>query len=400
MLFPSLERKLRETEFYDHQDKVSGHQNFRVLLPIRSPLHNGHSAADGQLGGIIKMYREWQFCGDTAWMSKLYPVVKQSLDFAIEQWDPNHSGLIVEPHHNTYDIEFWGAEPMNSGFYLGALKAFIEMSKALSLPHQLYLSLYQRGQEKFETLYNGEYYRQNTQWTGLKNVLDLKNENSETKALISAEGPKYQYWNGCLSDALIGIWLSELSGLDGLIDESKLRSTLKSIVQYNHKSSLLNHCNPQRPGFACADESGLLLCTWPNGDKPSLPFVYSDELWTGIEYQVASHLMMKGDYASGKMLVQSVRSRYDGTIRNPFSEYECGQWYARAMSSYALLYAASGVRYDGLTQTLTINETHKEETYFVSTPSGFGTITINGSNTKIKPYLGSLKIKTIKVLKI
>lgn len=398
LLFPRLERGLRETEFAIHQDNVTGHQNFRVLLPIRAPHHNGHSAADGQLGGIIKMYRDWRISGDTAWMAKLYPTVKQSLDFSIEQWDPSHIGLIVEPHHNTYDIEFWGAEPMNSGFYLGALKAFIEMSQALSLPHPLYLSLYQRGQEKFESLFNGEYYRQLTQWTGLKSVLDTRSENSETQTLISAEGPKYQYGNGCLSDALIGIWLSEISGLDGLIDETKLKSTLKYIVQYNHKSCLLSHCNPQRPGFACADESGLLLCTWPHGDKPSLPFVYSDELWTGIEYQVASHLMMKGNYDSGKMLVQSVRSRYNGRIRNPFSEYECGQWYARAMSSYALLYAASGVRYDGLTQTLTVKETLKAETYFVSTPTGFGTVSINGTHTQVRAYLGSLNIKKIRVL--
>ncbi|NTW95320.1 MAG: hypothetical protein HGB31_01705 [Erysipelotrichaceae bacterium] len=400
LLFPTLERGLRETEFTVHQDSITGHQNFRVLLPIRPPLHHGHSAADGQLGGIIKMYREWKISGDTAWMYKLYPEVKRSLDFAIEQWDPNHIGLIVEPHHNTYDIEFWGAEPMNSGFYLGALMAFVEMSKALSLPHELYLSLYKRGRKEFESLFNGEYFFQKTQWTGLRSTLDIKDENSETKALIRLEGPKYQYGNGCLSDALIGIWLSELAGLHDLIDESKLKSTLNSIVQYNYKASLLNHCNPQRPGFACADESGLLLCTWPHGDKPSLPFVYSDELWTGIEYQVASHLMMKGNYESGRMLVQSIRRRYDGKIRNPFSEYECGQWYARAMSSYALLYAASGVRYDGLTQTLTVRKTLKEEVYFICTPTGFGTISIKGADSTVKPYFGTMNIKKINVLGI
>jgi len=329
----------------------------------------------------------------------IYPAVKQSLDFAIQQWDPTHTGLIIEPHHNTYDIEFWGAEPMNSGYYLGALQAFIQMSKALSLPYQTYAGLLKSGRDRFETvLFNGEYFAQKTQWTGLKSTLDLTKENPETKALISAEGPKYQYGNGCLSDALVGIWLSEISGLHDLIDETKLRSTLKSIVRYNHKSSLWDHCNPQRPGFACADESGLLLCTWPFNDKPSLPFVYSDELWTGIEYQVASHLLMKGDTESGKRLVRSVRTRYDGRIRNPFSEYECGQWYARAMSSYALLSGASQMNYNGLTQTLTIRETQKKESYFICTPTGFGHVSIQGNEVTVCPVSGTIKVKTINVV--
>lgn len=398
-LFPRLERGLRETEFQVHQDPVSGHQNFRVLLPIRSPQHLGHSAADGQLGGIIKLYREWRFCGDTGWMSGLFPAARQSLDFAIAQWDPDQSGLIVEPHHNTYDIEFWGAEPMNSGYYLGALKAMVLMSQALGLPAQNYQTLFDKGRAAFETtLYNGEYFHQKTRWLDLRTRFDLSQENPETQNLLRKEGPKYQYGSGCLSDALVGIWLSEVAGLTDLIDPVKLKSTLNAIVTYNHKASLQDHSNPQRPGYACADESGLLLCTWPQGSKPSLPFVYSDEIWTGIEYQVASHLIMKGQMDLGKTLVSSVRKRYDGTIRNPYSEYECGQWYARAMSSYALIQAASGLHYDGLTQTLSIPQSSTPQTFFVCTPEGFGTVTTQGDTVHLQPSRGTfahLKIRRV-----
>ena len=80
-----------------------------------------------------------------------------------------------------------------------------------------------------------------------------------------------------------------------------------------------------------------MLCTWPKGGELTLPFVYSNEVWTGIEYQVASHLMMTGHVAKGLEIVRAVRDRYDGRVRNPFNEYECGHWYARAMSSYGLL---------------------------------------------------------------
>ena len=71
-LFPELERTLRETEFNVSQN-TEGHQNFRVSLPISEPPHNFYSAADGQLGGIMKVYREWRISGNTDWMKALFP---------------------------------------------------------------------------------------------------------------------------------------------------------------------------------------------------------------------------------------------------------------------------------------------------------------------------------------
>ena len=47
----------------------------------------------------------------------------------------------------------------------------------------------------------------------------------------------------------------------------------------------------------------------------------------------------------GLTLVKAVRNRYDGHVRNPFNEYECGSYYARAMSSYALLHSRGLFRY-------------------------------------------------------
>ena len=106
-LFPALERSLRETELRVGQDDT-GHQNFRVALPIQESAHDFYAAADGQLGGIIKVHREWRISGDTEWLRGLWPRVRSSLDYCIRTWDPGRRGLPVEPQHNTYDIEFWG----------------------------------------------------------------------------------------------------------------------------------------------------------------------------------------------------------------------------------------------------------------------------------------------------
>ena len=71
-LFPHLERTLRETEFGPSQNDA-GHQTFRSALPIRPLEHDFHAAADGQLGGIMKVFREWRISGDTAWLRALWP---------------------------------------------------------------------------------------------------------------------------------------------------------------------------------------------------------------------------------------------------------------------------------------------------------------------------------------
>jgi hypothetical protein len=136
--------------------------------------------------------------------------------------------------------------------------------------------------------------------------------------------------------------------LNPVLDAAKVRSHLKSVHRHNFKGDLSAHSNPQRSTYAIGREGGLLLCTWPLGNMPSLPFVYSNEVWTGIEYQAASHMIMMGLIDEGLEIVRACRARYDGTVRNPFDEYEWGHWYARAMASYALIQAFSGARFDAV----------------------------------------------------
>src|SRR5690606_17588665 len=92
--------------------------------------------------------------------------------------------------------------------------------------------------------------------------------------------------------------------------------------------------------------AGLLMCSWPDGGEPTYPFVYSDEVWTGTEYQVAAHLLLEGFVTEAVEIVEAVRARHDGVKRNPWNEVECGHHYARSMSSFALLLAATGFRCD------------------------------------------------------
>ena len=399
-LFPSMERSLRESEFMVNQNKA-GHQTFRSTLPIRPVIHDFHSAADGQLGGIMKAYREWRIFGNTAWLKSLYPNVKRSLDYCIEVWDPRETGALEEPHHNTYDIEFWGANGMCTSFYTGALQAIVLMGKSIGEDVSRYESLLAKSIDYMENkLYDGEYFIQNIQWKGLNAPDPIELQSFQTQyskeaiAVLEKEGPKYQYGAGCLSDGVLGSWLLLVCGMPEAIDKAKITSHLVAVHKYNLKENLLNHANPQRPTFAMGDDGGLLLCSWPKGGKLQLPFVYSDEAWTGIEYQVASHLMFEGEIEKGLDIVRACRKRYDGRIRNPYNEYECGSWYARAMSSYGLLEGMTGIRYDAVDGILYIDSRVGDNfTSFLSTNSGFGNVGLKNGKPFLDVKYGSINVK-------
>jgi uncharacterized protein (DUF608 family) len=402
-LFPALERSLRATEFCESQNE-EGHQNFRSTLPIKPADHKFHAAADGQLGGMMKVHREWRISGDSEWLRKIYPMVKKSMDYCIESWDPKHKGVIEEPHHNTYDIEFWGPDGMHSSFYVGALEAMVAMGAHLGQDVRLYRELATSGRKYMENeLFDGEYFIQKIQTSGLvakdpATAQSFGGEYSdEAKELLKKEGPKYQYGKGCLSDGVLGAWIARMCGLADPIDVRKTSSHLKAVHRHNLKHTLAEHANPQRPSFALGDDGGLLLCSWPKGGKLSLPFVYSDEVWTGIEHQVASHLMLLGHVKEGLDIVRASRNRYDGRYRNPFNEYECGHWYARALSSYGYLQALTGARYDAVSKTLYVDSKVGDFTSFISTATGFGTITLKQGKVSVKPYQGTISPEKIVV---
>ncbi|MDR1190679.1 MAG: hypothetical protein LBK60_03310 [Verrucomicrobiales bacterium] len=400
-LFPRLERGIREQELLRSM-AADGHVNFRAALPDGPRLHNFHAAADGQLGGIMKVWREWQISGDEAWLRKMWPQARLSLEFCIGQWDPDRKGVLVEPHHNTYDIEFWGPDGMCNTIYLGALSAAAEMAAALSADADAaeYRRLSAAGARFLDTeLFNGEYYYQKVRYRELRDrsfaqLIAKDADDDEALALLKKEGPKYQYGTGCLSDGVIGAWMAALYGIKTPLNRANVRRALAAIYRHNFRRDLSEHVNLQRPGYALGHEAGLLLCSWPRGGKPTLPFVYSDEVWTGIEYQVAAHLILEGKVKEGLNLVQAARSRYDGRARNPYDEYECGSYYARAMASYALLAALSGYRYSAVSKTLWFGPRTGKLPFkvFFSAANGYGTLTLTKNALTMTMLEGTLPV--------
>jgi len=326
-LYPDLERSMRETDFLVNL-RPDGSMSFRTPVPLRPGGNKIFPAADGQMGCVMKVYREWRLSGDDAWLRKLWPAVKRALEYAWVSWDADRDGVMEGEQHNTYDIEFYGPNSMVGTLYLGALEAAARMARHLGEEEtaRRYEQVRRNGSKVLdELLWNGEYYVQ-------------KVDQSQPKA------SRYQYGEGCLSDQLLGQWFAEVVDLGKLLPEEHIRAALASIYRYNFQTDFSEFPNVQRI-YALNDEKGLLLCSWPRGKRPALPMVYSDEVWTGIEYQVAAHMIYEGMVKEGLAIVEAVRERYDGVRRNPWNEIECGHHYARAMSSWSLLTALSGFSY-------------------------------------------------------
>jgi hypothetical protein len=349
-----------------------GFVKIRTALPIRpigdTKPDNTPSAADGQLGGIIKAYRDWRISGDTVWLRDLWPKIRASLNYCIETWDPERQGSIREPHLNTYDVEFWGSDSMCTSLYLGALKAATLMGESLGENIEQYSVLLSKGiRQMEEQLFNGEYFFQKTEWKNLLTPFPRKGDEPmsatspaypELLEIERKEGPHYQYGQGCLSDGVLGEWLCFVAGVDGLLDRHKVENHLMAVHRYNLKKDLTDNANVCRSVFACGDESGLLVCTWPKGGRPSLPVVYADEVWTGIEYQ---------------------------------------HWYARSMSSYALLQAFSGARFDAVDKILYLKPAIKGNfRCFLSTATGFGTVGVKDGQPFVEVISGDIPYTKIK----
>ena len=358
-LFPELEKSMRRIDFLVNTEP-DGKMAFRTNVPTTSYVPwTFHAAADGQMGCVIRLFREWKLSGDIEFLRRIWPAARRALEYAWKPqgWDPDRDGVMDGVQHNTYDVEFVGPNALTGTLYLAALKAAAQMAKALGDDGSAeeYLKVFEKGSRRYdELLWNGDYYAQK---------------------LRDKDSPKYQYGKGCLSDQLMGQWLAAQLGLGYVLPKERVRKTLRSIFKYNWRKDLSDHHNVERV-YALDSEPGLLICSWPKGGRPKFRLPYCDEVWTGIEYQVASHMIYEGMVKEGLRIVAGARSRHDGKKRNPWNEFECGDHYVRPMSSYALLLAVSGFSYDAPSAKVSLSPAVNQARFkcFFSDGSAWGEI--------------------------
>lgn len=384
-LFGDLALSMRDVEF-NYATRENGSMSFRTGLPLVNAQWIG-TAADGQMGTIMKMYRDWQLSGDTEFLVRSWPNVKNALSFAWEEnsWDANADGVMEGSQHNTMDVNYSGPNPQMQFWYLGALKAAEQM--ALAIKDKEFAGkcnvVYESGKKwTNENLFNGEYYEHQ--------VLDPETK-EEITDYSAPNMPYYQLAKGCLVDQLVGQYMSHICGLGYLAPKENIITTLKSILKYNQRESMADHFNNQR-SYALGNESALLMASWPLG-RPKIPFPYASEVMTGFEYTALIGMIYEGMEEEGLNGIKHIRDRYNGAKRSPFDEAECGHHYARAMASWASVLALTGFQYSAIDKSIQFK--NRQGKWFWSNGYAWGTFEISDSLFQLKVLYGSLEIKSI-----
>jgi len=385
-LFPQLARSTRVM-----QDLGTAFEEATGRVAFRGEVDRGFAyAADGQAGTVLKCYREHLTSADGGFLRENWPRIRQVLEYQIgkdaelsEDGEPD--GVLITSQHNTYDIDFYGPNTMVGSMYLASLLAGARMAERVGdeTSAKRYRRLYRSGRQKSEaTLFNDEYFVQR---------------------IPEGDRHPYQYGTGCLSDQLFGQTWARLLDLGTVYDEGMIGSALASIYRHNFVPEVgpYNEVWPPERFFARDHDAGLLLCTWPRGGRPDKPVRYKDEVWSGIEYQVATSMVWEGLVDEALVICKAIDDRYDGRLHNPWNEVECGDHYARAMASYGVLQALEGFVYDGPAERIGMAPRLTPERFaaFFAGAEGWGLLSQAGNENeqtnRVDLHAGTLRVREI-----
>jgi non-lysosomal glucosylceramidase len=387
-LFGELSKTMRDVEF-SYATKENGKMMNRVLIPLEENFKHDHvAAADGQMGTIMRFYRDWLLSGDKDFLKKYWPKVKASMSYAWIQWgwDKNRDGIEEGEQHNTMDVNYYGPNPQMQFWYFGALKACSKMALAVNDKKfsDTCEQVFKNGSAWVDqNLFNGSYYEHKITDPTTKEFINTKDS---TKYI-----PPYQLGSGCLVDQLAGQYMAHVCGLGYLAKKENISTTLRTIMKNNYVERFDNKFNNMR-SYVLNKESGLIMASWPKG-RLKVPFPYFAESMTGFEYTAAIGMIYEGQTEAGLKCIKSIRERFDGEKRNPFDEPECGHHYARAMASWSAILALSGFHYNAAEKVITF--TSVPGTYFWSNGYAWGTCEIKGRNVNLKVLYGELNISKI-----
>lgn len=398
-LFPQFARSLRKAA-YGHSMDERGCIYFRQHLPEGSG-RSDFAAADGQMGQVIKTCLDWRLSGDHEWLQSVWPRVRKAMEFCWVPggWDANKDGVMEGVQHNTYDIEFYGPNPLCGTYYLGGLRAAEEM--ALAVGEKDFAAecrrLFESGRTWMDTnLFNGEYYVQKIRAAQRG---DIAPGLTGPMGADDPEHPDFQLGDGCLADQLIGEYLAQIAGLGDLLDVKNIRKTLNTLWHYNHYENLFDRDSVER-AYVMNDEQAMVVCNYGSKPRPKIPFPYSTEAWTGIEYLVGTLFLEYGMLREGVETYAGARRRFDGERRNPFNEPECGHHYARAMSSWSGMAVLSGFRYEGPVRHLRVERKPAGPMFHSiwATGTGWGkySLGLEGGRTKVRieTLYGTLPVRS------
>ncbi|XP_073284139.1 uncharacterized protein [Primulina huaijiensis] len=208
---------------------------------------------------ILQVYRDFAATGDFSFGADVWPAVCAAVEY-MDQFDRDRDGLIENDGFPDQTYDTWtvhGISAYCGSLWLAALQAAAAM--ALQLGD---VAFAEKCNRKFfkakavfeEKLWNGTYFNYDS------------GSSSNSKSIQT--------------DQLAGQWYTASSGLPDLFEDSKIRSTLQKIYDFNVMKIK-------------GGRMGAVNGMYPNG-KIDTTCMQSREIWTGVTYGVAATMIHAG----------------------------------------------------------------------------------------------------------
>lgn len=315
-LFPELQKgQMEMSARFQREDGRLPH----MFWPDFSATDNQFDRVDMSPQFVLLVARDYFWTGDLAYVQGLWtPIVKAIEGTAL--LDADGDGL---PDHGcerqTYDVwNLYGCPSYIASLWVSALKAAAMLAEDVGdeARAERWRGWHSTAVQSFEKLWNGDYY---VLWREM------------------FDGGRVD--EACMSDQLDGEWFTTLMGWGPSLPHERIRRALQAIYRYNYR-----------------EEDGLLNASYPPGKARRISTYGTPQFevpWTGIEYAIASMFIDYGMVDEGLAIVRNIEDRYRRAGRL-WNHVECGDHYYRAMSSWALLLAATGLRVDARKRALTV----------------------------------------------
>lgn len=362
-LFPELDRILRR------QDLASTLES--GLLPSR---HGGgaHSAMDGHYGTLLGVYRAHLLSTEDDFAKDNWPKVKKAMDYAIRTHDPDEDGMHSGIYHNTLDCTSSGTSPWIGSLYIAALKASAKLAQIAGEDAKV---------EEYTVLSEKARVHQNAQlWDQTLGYYVERPELLPNTRIIG---------DGASIDMFLGQWWANQLDLGSIYPDERTTAALEYLYEANLITDDGQYKSRYRD-FLGHGDSGWRMVAFP-GPIPNNALHYHDEAMSGFEYSMAATMLQYGMLKEGLTMIRTIYDRYDGRLRgsdevttapnatvfgtgSPVGEDECGDFYARALSSWSALLAIQGFSYNGPDQSIGFQPVWQPEKHrsFFTAAEGWG----------------------------
>ncbi|XP_050216647.1 uncharacterized protein LOC126667660 [Mercurialis annua] len=234
---------------------------------------------------VLQVYRDFAATQDMSFGVDVWPAVRSAMEY-MEQFDRDGDALIENDGFPDQTYDAWtvhGVSAYCGCLWLAALEAAAAMALQLGDNYfaELCKSKFVKAKSAFEAkLWNGSYF-------------NYDSGSSNNSKSIQA-------------DQLAGQWYVASSGLPPLFDESKIKSTLQKIYDFNVMKV--------RGG-----RMGAVNGMHPNG-KVDETCMQSREIWTGVTYGVAATMILSG-------MEDKAFTTAEGIFLAGWSEEGYGYWF-------------------------------------------------------------------------